>query len=332
MCRRLAVVVLAGAACRAGAAAPIDSTDAGSEGATVTVADTTSAALDAEATNATASDPSAPGDTTAEGEGEGATSATAGDGAAGDRGTEAGSDGGTPGCARAPVVGATTETIDVDGVERTYLVVVPASLDGSIPAPVLLGFHGGNGTSEYAAEAYGLTGAEPMLYVYPQAPYWKEAGGVGWNVDPAGVDFPYFDAMLVDLAEKYCVDLDRVFAAGQSNGAFFVHALGCYRPEALRGIAAVAGGGPPGACTPSTLATMMVHGTADTTVPIESGAFARDYWRAANGCGDATSPIDPAPCIAYEGCAEPVVWCEHPGGHPWPDFAGEAIRAFFLGL
>src|SRR5688572_18633047 len=148
-------------------------------------------------------------------------------------------------CTVTMVAGSTTQTIDVNGVERSYLVVVPQSLDGATsPAPVLMGFHGGNGTSEYASEAYGLAGDEPALYVYPQAPYWKEAGGVAWDVDPEGVDFPYFDAMLDDLAESYCVDEDRIFAAGQSNGAFFVNELGCRRSDVLRAIAPVAGGGP----------------------------------------------------------------------------------------
>ena len=244
-----------------------------------------------------------------------------------------GSGGGSPGCGTPAMAGSTTETLDVDGVERTYLVVVPPSLDGSTPAPVLLGFHGGNGTAEYASQTYGLTGDEPVLYVYPQAPFWPEAGGVAWNVDPSGVDFPYFDALLVDLGQKYCVDSTRVFAAGQSNGGFFVNALGCYRPDALRAIAPVAGGGPPGQCTPSTETVMIVHGTADATVPISSAMYSRDYWLESNGCAGAPgAPADPSPCVAYSGCAEPVLWCEHGGGHSWPSFAGAAIRGFFLSL
>jgi polyhydroxybutyrate depolymerase len=266
----------------------------------------------------------------------GASASTVGTGGAVGQGGSSSSSagGGPPQCAAAAVSGSTTETIVVGGVDRTYLVIVPASLQGSTaPAPVLLGFHGGNGTSEYASQTYGLTGDEAMVYVYPQAPYWREAGGVAWDVDQNGVDFPYFDAMLADLGQKYCIDAARVFAAGQSNGGFFVNALGCYRPEALRAIAPVAGGGPPGQCTPSTVTVMAVHGSGDTTVPVTSGMYARDYWLEANGCaGAASAPVDPSPCVQYAGCAEPVLWCEHPGGHSWPAFAGPAIRGFFLSL
>jgi len=225
-----------------------------------------------------------------------------------------------------------TETLEVGGDARSYLVLVPASLDARVRAPVLLGFHGGSGTAENAHRSYGLAGDEPALYVYPQAISWPEAGGVAWNVDPNGHDLPYFDALLADLGEKYCIDTTRVFAAGQSNGAFFVNALGCYRPDAIRAIASVAGGGPPGQCSGS-VSAMIIHGTADTTVAIEKGTFSRDYWLAANGCtGAASMPDDIAACARYSGCAEPVLWCEHGGGHAWPDFAGAAIRQFVFGF
>jgi polyhydroxybutyrate depolymerase len=139
--------------------------------------------------------------------------------------------------------------------------------------------------------------------------------------------------LLADLGDKYCVDTARVFAAGQSNGGFFVHALGCYRPDSLRAIAAAAGGGPPGSCIAGRLSVMIIHGSADATVAPDQGRFSRGYWLAANGCADsATTPVDPAPCVSYSDCTERVLWCEHSGGHPWPDFAGPAIRAFFLGL
>jgi polyhydroxybutyrate depolymerase len=257
-------------------------------------------------------------------------------GAAGTAGAGSGADAGSAqdDCPDAPALaaGMKTQMLEVDGAARSYLVVVPASLDARTRAPVVLGFHGGSGTAEAAHQSYGLAAEEAALYVYPQAISWPEAGGVAWNVDPAGHDLPYFDALLADLAERYCIDPARVFAAGQSNGGFFVNALGCYRPDALRAIASAAGGGPPGQCTKG-VAAMIIHGSADTTVTLDKGMYSRDYWLAANDCTDAASlPVDPAPCVSYADCTAPVLWCEHAGGHPWPDFAGPAIRAFFLGL
>jgi len=242
---------------------------------------------------------------------------------------------GSPGCGTPSVPGATTRTITVGGVQRTYLLVVPAGLDANTPVPLIMGFHGGNGTSAYARQTYALEGSEPVIYVYPQAPYWPEAGGVGWNVDPNGVDFPYFDAMLTEIKQRHCIAIARVFAAGKSNGGFFVNALACYRPSAIRGIASVAGGGPSSRCSsaPQPKAAMIVHGTRDATVPIATGAYSRDFWLVVNGyAGAAPVPGDPAPCVAFPGTINPVQWCQHDGGHDWPSWAGPGIRRFFLSL
>jgi polyhydroxybutyrate depolymerase len=238
----------------------------------------------------------------------------------------------TSGCQRPVTAGISTQTIVVGGARRTYLLVVPGEVKAGTPVPVIMGLHGGSGTAEQAYRSMGLAGKAAALYVYPQAPYWPEVGGVAWNVDPAGVDFPYFDALLADLGGKHCVDTARVFAAGKSNGAFMVNALACYRPGVLRGIAPVAGGGPQTTRCAQGVAAMIVHGTADRVVPIRSGRWSRDYWLARNGdTGAAPVPTGPS-CVAHPGSARPVLWCQHNGGHDWPTWAGAAIPDFFLGL
>jgi polyhydroxybutyrate depolymerase len=100
------------------------------------------------------------------------------------------------------------------------------------------------------------------------------------------------------------VDSARVFATGKSNGAFFVNSLLCQRAASCKAAASVAGGGPQYSCsTPK--AFMGVHGSAS---------------------------VSPSPCVSYPGTLNPVVWCEHSGGHVWPSWAGADIRSFFLGL
>lgn len=233
-------------------------------------------------------------------------------------------------CGQPVTAGTTNNTLYVRGVARTYILAVPAGVSPNAKLPVLLGFHGGSDTGLNASRYMGLTGTEAALYVYPQAPYWPAAGGVGWDVDPAGVDFPFVDALMAALGQRFCVDTTRVFATGKSNGAFFANALACHRPGLLRGIAPVAGGGPSGNCTRA-VSAMIVHGTADTVVPIGSGRYSRDYWLAANRYADAASvPTIPAPCVAYPGMANRVLWCQHGGAHIWPTWAGTGIRGFFL--
>ncbi|HEV7808035.1 MAG TPA: prolyl oligopeptidase family serine peptidase [Solirubrobacteraceae bacterium] len=219
----------------------------------------------------------------------------------------------------------------VEGVARTYLMVAPSSLDATTPAPVVLGLHGGNDTARNANAYMGLTSGDAVLYVYPQAGPFSDAWA-GWNVDPAGADFVFIDALLAELKAEHCIDAGRIFAAGKSNGAFFANSLLCNRPKAFKAAASVAGGGPQNNCA-EPRAFMGVHGSADTAVPINTGRQSRDYWLAANQrTGAAPVPTPPSPCVSYPSRLNAVVWCEHSGGHIWPTWTGAAIRSFFLGL
>lgn len=72
------------------------------------------------------------------------------------------------------------------------------------------------------------------------------------------------------------------------------------------------------------------HGLSDSVVPIDDGRKARDQILKQNHCGADTVPIDPSPCVAYQGCdpGHPVTWCEWDGDHGIPSFASSAIVAF----
>ena len=76
---------------------------------------------------------------------------------------------------------------------------------------------------------------------------------------------------------------------------------------------------------------MIVHGSADTAVPLRSGQYSRDYWLYRDFYAGATpTAVVPAPCVSYPGTVVPVLWCQHSGGHIWPTWAGAAITNFFL--
>jgi polyhydroxybutyrate depolymerase len=59
------------------------------------------------------------------------------------------------------------------------------------------------------------------------------------------------------------------------------------------------------------------HGANDTFVATDQGRQARDRILEQNHCGTTTKPVDPSPCVAYDGCDEgyPVTWCEWNGAH-----------------
>ncbi len=64
---------------------------------------------------------------------------------------------------------------------------------------------------------------------YPHPPECGEPTRCTWATCHDDVGF--IEALLDHLEEALCLDLDRVYATGMSNGGMFVHRLGCELPE-----------------------------------------------------------------------------------------------------
>jgi len=169
------------------------------------------------------------------------------------------------------------------------------------------------------------------IYVTPQG---LEAGdnGPGW-ANTNGQDIAFTKAMLSDVETKYCVDTARVFSVGFSYGGMMSFALGCEMANVFRAIAPMSGAlysDPSCKGTGPAIAVWGSHGTNDQVVPIANGRAARDKMLLQNHCGTQTVPIDPSPCVSYQGCdpGYPVTWCEWDGPHNIPSFGSSAIAAF----
>jgi polyhydroxybutyrate depolymerase len=54
-------------------------------------------------------------------------------------------------------------------------------------------------------------------------------------------DGAFFDQILVDIGEQYCIDYDQVYMIGHSLGAYFTHALSCSRGDVIRASGSVGG-------------------------------------------------------------------------------------------
>lgn len=292
-------------------------------------------------TAATTSEPTTSAPTTSEPTTSGPATSDSSSGSTDPDGSSGGTPGGTPGCGMDfPPGDAVVQTM-VGAAEREYLLVVPDGYDPSTPTPLVFAWHGRGGTYDIARLYFGVEQAAggQAIFVYPQGlPIASMGGQTGWDLAPSGIDVAFFDAMLEETSNNLCIDPERVFTTGHSFGGYMSNALACFRASALRAMGSVAGGPPFGACEDESVAAWITHGTEDQVVPFSQGEASRDAIVERNGCGDATAAVDPAPCEAYDGCAEglPVVWCAHSEtdlmGHLWPDYAGAAIWAFFEGL
>ncbi len=228
-------------------------------------------------------------------------------------------------------------TIDVDGLERSYIVSLPEDYEPSTPYPLVFAFHGLGASGQLVSRAFyfGIEqqGGKPSIFVYPDG--LDDGDGTGWpNTD--GRDVAFFDTMLATMENGYCVDTARVFATGHSYGGIMSHNLGCQRGDVLRAIAPVAGAffGRGQTCT-GPIAAWGAHGDPDGTVAYSSGLSAIERVMEANGCDpESSAPVTPTDyCTRYECSAGyPVTWCIHDQDHDWPQFAAESIKAFFDGF
>lgn len=138
------------------------------------------------------------------------------------------------------------------------------------------------------------------------------------------------------VAKSWCVDADRIFLAGHSNGGTISTALSLLpdTPVAPAAITASAAGFTKSdldklACK-KPMPVLVMHSDRDAIFP-GYGRAAVNWWAACNGCAAASPPPpDAGGCTAYEGCRAATVYCEGHDAHgTWPD-RNRQIIDFFL--
>ncbi len=248
-----------------------------------------------------------------------------------------------------PESGSTRETLG----DREYLQYVPQAHDGENPLPLVLNFHALSSNASQQVLLTGLDGkgeAEGFIAVHPEGTTLPGTEIQFWNTDISGsspnVDDVGFVAELLDhLEDNLCVDTNRIFTTGMSNGGFMSSALSCVLSERFAAATSVAGiSFAEGDCDPSRAVPLLhVHGTADVVVPFEGGdstllsdggtleGQAAEFvpipgevgeWAAEFGCSE--SPVvsdfgDDVTVEEYQGCAADIeFWIVEGGGHTWP--------------
>lgn len=179
----------------------------------------------------------------------------------------------SPGCASpAPVTsGEEKVTLDSGGVTRWYFRHVPPGYDGKRPTPIVIDIHGySEGASVHTKmSALGPFGDEHgFVTITPQGrgtiPYWDTTLG--------SIDLQFTGALLDSLDRTLCVDDNRVYVTGLSNGAFMTSAVACAFADRIAAAAPVAGIRDISGCRPSRpVPVVAFHGTADPFVAFDGG-------------------------------------------------------------
>ena len=185
------------------------------------------------------------------------------------------------------------QSIVHNGVNREYVLYIPNSYDGTSSVPLMLNFHGfGGSASDYIQEAdmRSLAEADTFILIYPQGSCLD--GLSHWNACPLGGDnksdaddFGFVEAIINEISSQYNVDMERIYAAGYSNGGMMAYGLANYKSNLVAAVASVSG--VMLECTGSTSHPMPVvhlHGTSDGVLPYNgssdwnSAQSTLDYW------------------------------------------------------
>ncbi len=239
----------------------------------------------------------------------------------------------SPGCSSGgaqPAVLQEPRTIDVDGVQREYLLTLPDK-PADQPLPLVLDFHGlAEGMQIHAQESqFGPLGQKEGFVV-------AQPNGTGtpvlWNTSTdmaANKDLRFVDSLLHTLAAEHCIDETRVYATGLSMGAFMTSTLACALSDKIAAVAPVAGVQMADSCDQSrTVPILAFHGTADPILYFNGGIGfdrLRGVLPGADQNADAATTTTAPPDVNGAGYPETVrKWAEKYGCKDEPTDTKEA--------
>lgn len=224
-----------------------------------------------------------------------------------------------------------TDAYPVSG-DLTINVRTPPDYDPTIGRPLIVAFSPYGSVPMITAELFeNATGLTPLAL---------QAGYVIAYVEYLGTAEPSGSAKLSlvvqEIADDWCIDPDRVFLTGHSDGGGWGQVLladddlyvqphaGAFSASNASGQTMLRWG-----CPPEPRAAMLIHSVDDEDTPISEGyGFeASLFWATCNQCTD--GPFQEGSCMTFTGCAEETLYCETTGPHhEWTGMSTEIIDFF----
>jgi len=243
----------------------------------------------------------------------------------------------------------------LDGIERQYLLYVPAAYNSSEGNwPLVINFHHFTSRPEWQmyvhSSMYLAADTAHFLVAYPQGlvvEYLEDGStGAGWHIpgtfSATHNDVAFTDSLIGHINADFRVDLERVHAMGWGNGSMLAFYLACQIPDKIASVAGVAGGlnynlsNTCGVGRPFSI--LYMHGTADSVFPFDDGITGYipaawdvvDFWWFHNFCWSYIEtdlpdlvPGDSCTVTLFEfiGCndnAEVLFYRINNGGHGMP--------------
>lgn len=236
-------------------------------------------------------------------------------------------------------------TITHGGLQRSYILYVPANYTGNTAVPLLFNFHG-YGSNAQQQLFYGnftaIADTAGFIIVHPQGTV-DGAGSTHFNVGwgTSSVDDVGFTSALIDsLAASYNINEERVYSTGMSNGGFMSFKLACDLSYRIAAIGSVTGsmtlGSMPSCNATHPTPVVQIHGTSDGTVAYNGSVFSEsisavlNYWGNFNNTGTPStdalpnisttdgSTVEKISRVGGDNCSEVVHYKVTGGSHTWP--------------
>jgi polyhydroxybutyrate depolymerase len=179
------------------------------------------------------------------------------------------------GCGAAAAKVAAGETrVDTTsgGAPRWYMRHIPPKYDGTTPLPAVIDIHG---YAEGAVVHTKMSALGPFGDVHDFVTISPQGSGTAvalWNTDLKSADVTYIGDLLDEIDRTLCVDTNRIFVTGLSNGAFMTSAVACAYADRIAAAAPVAGIRDIDGCAPRRAVPVVAfHGTADPFVSFDGG-------------------------------------------------------------
>jgi polyhydroxybutyrate depolymerase len=248
------------------------------------------------------------------------------------------------GCGKTPPFAAGTSEmrwLASGGHMRTYLLHIPHGYLAAHEYPLVLNFHGHTSTAIKQARYTGfslLADAAGFIVAYPQGLVGPD-GRTGWasggSNDPHVNDVLFVSDLITRIQAELCVNPQRIFATGFSNGGGMTSWLACELSDRIAAVASVSGSyfTPPGGCNPTrTMPLLEFHGTGDPIVPYNGRPAQNELgvmqwlggWAQRDGCAPTpiTTPMkDGIAMETWTRCqdgANLVHYTLSDGVHVWP--------------
>ena len=246
------------------------------------------------------------------------------------------------------------QTLNVNQLERRYILRAPGDLKPGELLPVVFVFHGGSGNAagmERLSKFTPLAETERFIVVYPEGveKNWNDGRTLEKsrahreNLDDVG----FINALLDKLLKENSADPRRIYACGISNGAIFSHRLGMELSARIAAIAGVCGSLAEALedkfAPANPVSVLIINGDDDPMAPYNGGeiTFKRGRisstddtikkWVQANGCDASGTKGEPLDKVRRDGTrvltttwsggrakTEVVLMKVEGGGHTWP--------------